>query len=114
MLDSERLYTSISERIRRVRETQAPRMSQGDLAAILGLKRTSVTNIECGNQKPSLETLYRLCEYFGLEIAEVLPKVTEVSEGKARSIYFGGRSQEVGVKTANALDRLRRATKGRR
>lgn len=116
MLDSDRLYVLIGERIRQIREAQTPRMSQGGLAEILGLKRTSVTNIEQGNQKPTLDTLYRLCEHFGVEISHVVPRLTEVirAEPEARSIVVGGKSQEVGAKTATVLDRLRPATRARR
>jgi transcriptional regulator with XRE-family HTH domain len=107
MLDSERLYALIGERVRRIRETQTPRMSQEDLAKILDLKRTSVTNIERGNQKPTLDTLYRLCERFGLEIRDLMPALAEVTTTEGRSVIVGGQSQEVGVKTANLVARLR-------
>lgn len=107
MLDSERLYVLIGERIRRIRETQTPRMSQEDLATVLDLKRTSVTNIESGNQKPTLDTLYRLCDRFGLEFRDFMPTVAEVSSTEERSVVIGGQSQEVGIKTANLVARLR-------
>ena len=68
MLDSDRLYAVIGDRIRRLREAQSPRMSQEDLAQVLDLKRTSVTNIESGHQKLTLDTLYRLCGHFRLEV----------------------------------------------
>lgn len=114
MLDSDRLYVLIGERIRLIREAQTPRMSQGGLADILGLKRTSVTNIELGNQKPTLDTLYRLCEHFGVEISQVAPRVAEVAQAEARSIVVGGKSQEVGAKTATLIDRLLRPPPGTR
>ena len=75
MLDTERLYAEIGKRVRTIRESQTPRLSQGDLARILELKRTSVTNIESGRQKMTVDTLYRMCEYFGLDIGELMPPV---------------------------------------
>jgi DNA-binding XRE family transcriptional regulator len=114
MLNSPRLYELIGERIRQLREAQSPRLSQGGLAEVLGLKRTSITNIEKGNQKPTLETLYRLCEHFRVDVGDVMPLLSEVAFNKAasesRAIVVGGRSQEVGAKTANVLDRLLRPT----
>jgi transcriptional regulator with XRE-family HTH domain len=107
MLDNERLYALIGERVRRIRETQTPRMSQEDLAKILELKRTSVTNIESGNQKPTLDTLYLLCERFGLEFRDFMPTLAEVTATEERSVVVGGQAQEVGVKTANLVARLR-------
>lgn len=118
MLDSDRLYALIGERIRQMREGHTPRMSQGGLAEILGLKRTSVTNIEKGNQKPTLDTLYRLCEHFGIDFGQVLPPIAEVTRSEpapeARSFSVGGKSQKVGAKTANVLDRIRPAARTRR
>lgn len=114
MLDCDRLYELIGDRVKRIRETQTPRMSQEDLAEILGLKRTSVTNIESGNQKPTLDTLYRLCEHFGLEIAEVVPAMADVTRAQARSVVIGGKSLDVGAKTASLLDRLRPGSRARR
>lgn len=107
MIDNQRLYILIGERVRRIREMQTPRMSQEDLARILDLKRTSVTNIERGNQKLTLDTLYRLCERFGLGIQEIMPAVSDVTRAEERSIVVGGKSHEVGVKTASLVARLR-------
>lgn len=112
MLDSEQLYNSIGGRIKRIRESAD--MTQEDLARILELKRTSITNIERGNQRPTLDTLYRLCERFGLEIAEVLPPVSDVTRADGRSVVVGGKAQEVGAKTAIVLERLRPARPARR
>ena len=114
MLDGDRLYELIGDRIRQIRETQMPRMTQDELARILGLQRTSVTNIELGKQKPTLDALLRLCEHFGLEIDSVVPKVREISLIQARSVVVGGKSQEVGAKTASLLSSLRPRTRERR
>jgi DNA-binding XRE family transcriptional regulator len=114
MLDGDKLYELIGDRIRQIRETQAPRMSQGDLAKVLGLQRTSVTNIELGKQKPTLDTLLRLCEHFALEIDAIVPKLHEISLVQARSVVVGGKAQEVGAKTANLLSSLRPSSRDRR
>lgn len=117
MIDSNRLYVLIGERVRQVRETRVPRMSQLELAKVLKLKRTSVTNIERGNQKPTLDTLYLLCEHFGLELDNVLPAVADVkiqeSTREERSVTVGGKSHEVGAMTANLVERLRPVTRRR-
>jgi DNA-binding XRE family transcriptional regulator len=107
MVNSQKLYELIGGRIRRIREGQTPRVSQEDLANSLSLKRTSVTNIEKGNQKLTLETVYQICERFGLEIHEVLPPVTEVVLTEEQSVVVGGKSHELGFKTASVVARLR-------
>jgi len=114
MLDSDRLYELIGQRVRQIREAQTPRMSQAGLAVVLDLKRTSVTNIESGTQKPTLDTLYRLCEHFGIEIFEIIPSVTAVTRQDARPVVVGGQSQEIGAKTADVLARLRTRAPKRR
>jgi transcriptional regulator with XRE-family HTH domain len=112
VLDSEQLYIAIGNRIKHIRE--AAGMTQEDLARILELKRTSITNIERGNQKPTLDALYRFCERFGLEISKVLPSVVEVTREDGRSVVVGGKAQEVGAKTAIVLERLRPSQPTRR
>jgi DNA-binding XRE family transcriptional regulator len=116
MVDSVQLYELIGAQIRRIREAQSPPMSQGTLAKILGLTRTSVTNIESGNQKPTLDALYRFCEHFHLEIAEIMPKVRDVAQAQAepRSVVVGGKTQELPVKTAALVKRLLPTTRTRR
>lgn len=112
MLDRKQLYISIGARIKRIRE--AADMTQEDLAKILDLKRTSITNIERGNQKPTLDALYRFCEHFALEISDALPSVVESTRQDGRSVVVGGKAQEVGAKTAIALERLRPSQSARR
>ena len=107
MLEFERLYERVGRKIREVRE--AHQMSQEDLAGILHLKRTSVTNIELGQQKLSLEAAYRFCDRFGLEIQDVLPAVAELRAPPAQSITVGGESHDVGSKVASLLTELRPA-----
>ena len=107
MIDDKKLYESIGKRFLQIRDSQSPRMSQEQLGRILDLKRTSVTNIEKGNQKPTLDTIYRLCERFGLQLHEVLPSVAEVKRADEVSITVGGESHEVGAKTASLVERLR-------
>jgi transcriptional regulator with XRE-family HTH domain len=112
MLDRKQLYIAIGARIKRIRE--AADMTQEELAHILDLKRTSITNIERGNQRPTLDALYRFCERFALELSDVLPSVLESTRQDARSVVVGGKAQEVGAKTAIALERLRPAQGSRR
>lgn len=107
MLNSTRLYQLLGERIRRVREAQSPSMSQGRLAELLQLQRTSITNIEAGRQKPSLDTLYRLCEHFSLAIGEFLPDVSEVVQAPTEPLVIGSQRIELGIKTASLIHELR-------
>jgi putative transcriptional regulator len=46
-------------------------MSQGDLAAALGVSRQTINAIETGRYDPSLVLASRLARHFGLRIEEV-------------------------------------------
>lgn len=64
-------YALIGARIALFRE--AAQLSQADLAHQLGLARSSVTNIESGNQRLPLHTLYRIGLFLGVEPVDLLP-----------------------------------------
>ena len=114
MIDHERLYALIGERIRSIREAQTPRMRQEDLARVLSLQRTSIANIEKGQQRLTLEAIYRLCERFGLEVSDIVPPLSQVTRAEAHPIVIGGQAQQLGVKTARVLEQLRPGDKARR
>lgn len=78
MIDDRHLYRRLGESVRAAREKfsgGAGRLTQAELAALVGLERTSITNIELGNQKIPLHVLYRLCEVLRVPLSEFLPSV---------------------------------------
>ena len=81
MIDERRLFQAVGRKIRQLRESQAggrARLTQTELAKMVGLERTSITNIERGNQKVPLHALYRLCEALKVPIGDVMPEIAEV------------------------------------
>jgi transcriptional regulator with XRE-family HTH domain len=119
MLDEGKLYVELGKRVQQLRRMQSPLMSQAQLAAILGLTRTSVTNLERGTQKITLGTLYRLCETFGKPVAEILPALVDVSAGAEQSVTVAGQAYALPTKTANSVRRFlpageEKTIKGRR
>ena len=83
MIDDDRLHHLLRDSVKELRTaSQERRLSQQELGDILGLTRSSVANIEIGAQKVSLSNVYALCDYFGLEIGDVLPKVDAVKTSK--------------------------------
>jgi DNA-binding XRE family transcriptional regulator len=105
MLDDSKLYTTLGERILRLRRMQSPLMSQQRLAEILGLTRTSVTNIESGKQKVTLDTIYKLCETFGIQVSDLMPTLSDVSRPADQSVVVGGQSYALSSKTADSVKR---------
>lgn len=81
-------------------------MNQEKLGQVLGLTRTSVTNIESGKQKISLDTLYKLCEEFSVEVSDLLPKLADVVVVPSKQIFVGGQSIDVPAKVAGVIQSL--------
>ena len=48
-------------------------ISQDRMAGDLGISRRSISKIECGEQNPTLETVYRIAAYFNRKIPDVFP-----------------------------------------
>lgn len=86
MIDERRLFQVLGQRIRQLRESQprgGARLTQAELAEMVGLERTSITNIERGNQKLPLPTLYRICEALKVPIGDVMPAIAEAQSSTA-------------------------------
>lgn len=85
MISEEKLYRVLGSRVKKLREGDdgSPRLTQAELAGKVGLERTSITNIEKGNQKVPLHVLYKLCEVLKVDISSVLPALSEVQEDES-------------------------------
>ena len=108
-----RLYRALGDRLRRLRENTADsgkRLTQDDLARRVGLERTSITNIEKGNQKVPLHVLYRMCEVFGVSTEQVLPTLAEVRPEAAapavEAFEFSGRQYMVPTSAASVITKI--------
>jgi transcriptional regulator with XRE-family HTH domain len=81
MIDELHLYRMLGERVRKIREAkmgQRGRMTQAELAELVDLERTSITNIESGNQRIPLHVLFRICEVLKVSVTDALPSILEV------------------------------------
>lgn len=110
MIDEKRLYQLLGERIKKLREgreTPAGRMTQADLAALVNLERTSITNIEKGAQKLSLHVLYKICEVLDANVLDVLPRAAEIEQERAlpqmTEIEFAGKTYVAPQKTLQKI-----------
>lgn len=86
MIDEGRLYKALGERIRSHREGAAGsrrKLTQAELAQEVGLERTSITNIERGNQKVPLHMLYRICDALQVQVDAVLPPLADIASAAA-------------------------------
>ena len=58
-------------RIRKQREVRG--LTQKDLADLVGLSRTSVTNIECGRQRLLVDQLFQIANALAVSLGELFP-----------------------------------------
>jgi transcriptional regulator with XRE-family HTH domain len=112
MIDDKKLYRAIGQAIKRLRNKEE--LNQSQFAERIGLERTSITNIESGNQKVTVAVLFRILEKFNIDdLSSLLPKVGEVSISESASsseeheIDTGEGVTKVGSKTFDAIQRIR-------
>lgn len=81
MIDELRLYKTMGQRIRELRLARQGAngaLTQAELAKAVGLERTSITNLEKGSQKVPLHVLYAVCKALNVDVADVLPPLSDV------------------------------------
>jgi len=102
MMNEKALYESIGNKLKAIRTSPSGRqLTQEKLAVMVGLERTSITNIEAGNQRVPLHVLYELCNALGVEVTEVLPPYSEISEQPPEeTVEVGGMSYNVNAQIA--------------
>lgn len=96
MIEDDLLYRSLGSRIRSFREQASGangRMTQGELAAAVGLERTSITNIEKGVQKVPLHTLFRIGKALSVSVGDLLADIepVRVEQSQPTILPFGGK-----------------------
>ena len=99
MIEDDRLYQTIGKRLRELRNEH--RLTQEAMAKILRLERTSITNIELGNQRVAVHVLYRCCEYFQVSLDCLFPSVKDPMIAKP----------ELPPDAARALEKVRAANR---
>ena len=65
-------YRQLGESIRKCRKKR--KLSQDALAKLIGLTRTSLTNIESGRQHPPLHTFCEIVDQLKVDFSELLPR----------------------------------------
>ena len=73
--NSSQVYFELGRLLRQARDRRG--LTQAEVAASVGLTRTSVSNIEKGRQKMLLHSLYDFAGALGIEPASLLPQVTQ-------------------------------------
>jgi len=70
-------------------------MTQDRLATLVGLSRTSITNIEKGRQRVSLHQLYRISDALGISPDMLLPLLPNLGVSKLAQALPPGTEPEI-------------------
>lgn len=76
MATEDELYQALGRLMRKAREEAG--VTQDQLAALVGLTRTSITNIEGGRQKIQVHTLYAVAQALHLSPTALLPPPSDL------------------------------------
>ena len=89
-IDARLLYDSVRQRIKAIRTAEADTsLSQSELGEVLGVKRSTVANIESGTQRASLHNVYEICAHYNLELSDFLPSVADLRKRSTELRYEG-------------------------
>lgn len=92
------IYIIIGDTIRQQRRNA--NMTQQELAARLGLLRTSISNIEAGRQRLPIHTLCAIASLFHIPVSTLFQEVSLTSEGQERQLeIIGLRDQLAKIRT---------------
>ena len=78
-MDINGIYREVGLRVEKRRRML--KITQEELANLIGLTRTSITNIESGKQRCTLDTLYRIATSLRVSLIELLPDEEIVTTG---------------------------------
>lgn len=82
------LYRIIGQNVRDARDDSG--LTQEELADAIGVSRTSITNLERGEQRPPLHRLLRLAQSLDVSFSDLIPEWSEL-EREVREGELEGR-----------------------
>lgn len=85
-MDTDPFYKHIGMTLRGAREALS--MTQGELANVVGLSRTSLTNIELGRQRILVDQLAELANALHIPVSSLIPERTAVTMQETDSDQF--------------------------
>lgn len=111
MINEDKVYDCLAKNILKLRERHPKtekKITQKELAEAIGIKRATLTNIELGNQRTPVHVIYRICDYFGVSLEDVMPKMLEVKKQSKNSVVdIGEEKYDLPEKTSAVLEKAR-------
>lgn len=84
-MDTNVFYRGLGSLVRRARE--ASKLTQEELAAAIGISRTSLTNMELGRQRVLVDQLVGIASILKVSIESLIPDIRSQEEAHALSEY---------------------------
>ena len=110
MLAEAAFFSAVGEKVRAARQLR--NLTQAQLAERIGMERSSVANIERGNQRLSIYVLYTIGSVLDFPFVDLLPQVPRKTEAvKTVDVSVGYRNVAVPESFANILGNLNLALK---
>lgn len=103
-IDEAGLYHHVGNQLRKRRQELG--LTQGQLADQIRVLRTSVTNIEAGRQKAPLHVLYALCAELEIELADILPRSSDIAAAQPARVVVPGHDEAMPPQAAAFLQEL--------
>jgi transcriptional regulator with XRE-family HTH domain len=83
-------------------------MSQREVGERVGLKRSSISQIEAGEQQTPLRVLYDICIILGLEPSAIMPTIAETTTNLNREpVVINGKRFKVTRRVAKIMLKLK-------
>lgn len=106
-VDEDDFYLMLGEKIRTFRKKKS--LTQDNLADQCNLKRTSISNIEKGKQKPPLFGIVAICNALEIELSDLVPSVNEIFGNKITEVEYvdiGGKPTPVPKSMGNIVTKI--------
>lgn len=115
MKDEVSISEHISKRIKELRQSHPKterKTTQERLAKACAIERSTLTNIELGNQRAPLVVIYRVCDYFGIELPDLLPDLQSIYTQDSATVEVGESTHQIGGGRTLALIESLKSTRG--
>lgn len=104
-IDEDLFYQEVGRIIRSERKSTS--ITQEELSKELNVSRTTITNIERGNQRIPLHLIYEMAIVLGIEIQRLMPDPDRiVSKRDNLSISIGDKKEDVEGKSADVIQKI--------
>lgn len=91
---SDPLYKHVGRRVRELRDSLKPRMTQQQLADLVSLSRESIANIETGRQQLLLHHAQQIAEVLGARLEDLMPARTGFDVAPSMEEELAGRPED--------------------